>query len=148
MKKVILVFTLIFFSSCAIKKVSTTKTVLEKTTDTVMIEKIREVIKPVKETIYIENPCDSVGNLKDFERVIQSQHGKVTIKSEDNKIKAEVNLDSIVASIEKEYKVKNQSKSEIAEKIVIKEKKPFWVYLLIIYSVLITALYIKRLFRL
>ena len=38
MKKVILVFTLIFFSSCAVKKVSTTKTVLEQTTDTVMIE--------------------------------------------------------------------------------------------------------------
>lgn len=147
MKKLILLFTLIMFSSCAVKKVSTTKTVLEQTSDTVIIEKIREVIKPVKETIYIDNPCDSVGNLRDFERVVQSQQGKITIKSESGKIKAEVNLDSIVASIEKEYKSKIQSNSEIVEKIVIKEKKPFWVYLLIIYSAFITALYIKRLFR-
>ena len=147
MKKLILLFILIFFSSCAVKKVSTTKTVLEQTTDTVMIEKIREVIKPVKETIYIENPCDSLGNLKDFERVVQSQHGKITIKNEGGKIKADINLDSIVAGIEKEYKSKMQSKSEVTEKIVVKEKKPLWVYLLIVYSVVITALYIKRLFR-
>jgi hypothetical protein len=61
MKKIILLlFTSMFLFSCAVKKVSTTKTVLEQTTDTVMIEKIREVIKPVKETIYVENPCDSL----------------------------------------------------------------------------------------
>ena len=148
MKKIILILLiLITVTSCATKKVSTTKTVLEQTTDTILIEKIREVIKPVKETIYIENPCDSLGNLKDFERVVQSQHGKITIKNDGGKIKADINLDSIVAGIEKEYKSKIQSKSEVTEKIVIKEKKPLWVYVLIVYSVLVTALYIKRLFK-
>ena len=148
MKKILLLlFTSMLLFSCAVKKVSTTKTVLEQTTDTVMIEKIREVIKPVKETIYVENPCDSLGNLKDFERTITSQHGKIIIKNEGGKIKADINLDSIVAGIEKEYKSKMQSKSEVTEKIVVKEKKPLWVYLLIVYSVAITALYIKRLFR-
>ena len=139
-------FTLLLLSSCATKKVTTNKTIVEQTTDTVMIEKIREVIKPVKETIYIENPCDSLGNLKDFERVVQSQHGKITIKNEGGKIKADINLDSIVAGIEREYKSKMQSKSETTEKVVIKEKKPLWVYLLIVYSVMVTALYIKKLF--
>ena len=146
MKKLTLLFTLLILSSCATKKVTTNKTIVEQTTDTVMIEKIREVIKPVKETIYIENPCDSLGNLKDFERVVQSQHGKITIKNEGGKIKADINLDSIVAGIEREYKSKMQSKSETTEKVVIKEKKPLWVYLLIVYSVMVTALYIKKLF--
>jgi hypothetical protein len=146
MKKLTLLFTLLLLSSCATKKVTTNKTIVEQTTDTVMIEKIREVIKPVKETIYIENPCDSLGNLKDFERVVQSQHGKITIKNEGGKIKADINLDSIVAGIEREYKSKMQSKSETTEKVVIKEKKPLWVYLLIVYSVMVTALYIKKLF--
>ena len=146
MKKLTLLFTLLILSSCATKKVTTNKTIVEQTTDTIMIEKIREVIKPVKETIYIENPCDSLGNLKDFERVVQSQHGKITIKNEGGKIKADINLDSIVAGIEREYKSKMQSKSETTEKVVIKEKKPLWVYLLIVYSVMVTALYIKKLF--
>jgi hypothetical protein len=39
-----------------------------------------------------------------------------------------------------------QSKSEVTEKVVVKEKKPLWVYLLIVYSVMVTALYIKKLF--
>ena len=146
MKKLTLLFTLVLLSSCATKKVTTNKTIVEQSTDTVMIEKIREVIKPVKETIYIENPCDSLGNLKDFERVVQSQHGKITIKNEGGKIKADINLDSIVAGIEREYKSKMQSKSEVTEKVVVKEKKPLWVYLLIVYSVMVTALYIKKLF--
>lgn len=145
-KLLILLITSSFLFSCATKKVTTNKTIVEQTTDTVMIEKIREVIKPVKETIYIENPCDSLGNLKDFERVVQSQHGKITIKNEGGKIKADINLDSIVAGIEREYKSKMQSKSETTEKVVVKEKKPLWVYLLIVYSVMITALYIKKLF--
>lgn len=146
MKKLTLLFTLVVLSGCATKKVTTNKTIVEQSTDTVMIEKIREVIKPVKETIYIENPCDSLGNLKDFERVVQSQHGKITIKNEGGKIKADINLDSIVAGIEREYKSKMQSKSEVTEKVVVKEKKPLWVYLLIVYSVMVTALYIKKLF--
>lgn len=146
MKKLTLLFTLVLLSGCATKKVTTNKTIVEQSTDTVMIEKIREVIKPVKETIYIENPCDSLGNLKDFERVVQSQHGKITIKNEGGKIKADINLDSIVAGIEREYKSKMQSKSEVTEKVVVKEKKPLWVYLLIVYSVMVTALYIKKLF--
>jgi len=145
-KLLVLLITSSFLFSCATKKVTTNKTIVEQTTDTVMIEKIREVIKPVKETIYIENPCDSLGNLKDFERVVQSQHGKITIKNEGGKIKADINLDSIVAGIEREYKSKMQSKSETTEKVVVKEKKPLWVYLLIVYSVMITALYIKKLF--
>ena len=145
-KLLILLITSSLLFSCATKKVTTNKTIVEQTTDTVMIEKIREVIKPVKETIYIENPCDSLGNLKDFERVVQSQHGKITIKNEGGKIKADINLDSIVAGIEREYKSKMQSKSETTEKVVVKEKKPLWVYLLIVYSVMITALYIKKLF--
>lgn len=146
MKKLTLLFTLVLLSGCATKKVTTNKTIVEQTTDTIMIEKIREVIKPVKETIYIENPCDSLGNLKDFERVVQSQHGKITIKNEGGKIKADINLDSIVAGIEREYKSKMQGKSEVTEKVVVKEKKPLWVYLLIVYSVMVTALYIKKLF--
>ena len=145
-KLLVLLITSSFLFSCATKKVTTNKTIVEQTTDTVMIEKIREVIKPVKETIYIENPCDSLGNLKDFERVVQSQHGKITIKNEGGKIKADINLDSIVAGIEREYKSKMSSKSETTEKVVVKEKKPLWVYLLIVYSVMITALYIKKLF--
>ena len=145
-KLLILLITSSLLFSCATKKVTTNKTIVEQTTDTVMIEKIREVIKPVKETIYIENPCDSLGNLKDFERVVQSQHGKITIKNEGGKIKADINLDSIVAGIEREYKSKMSSKSETTEKVVVKEKKPLWVYLLIVYSVMITALYIKKLF--
>ena len=145
-KLLLLLITSSFLFSCATKKVTTNKTIVEQTTDTVMIEKIREVIKPVKETIYIENPCDSLGNLKDFERVVQSQHGKITIKNEGGKIKADINLDSIVAGIEREYKSKMSSKSETTEKVVVKEKKPLWVYLLIVYSVLVTALYIKKLF--
>ena len=145
-KLLVLLITSSFLFSCATKKVTTNKTIVEQTTDTVMIEKIREVIKPVKETIYIENPCDSLGNLKDFERVVQSQHGKITIKNEGGKIKADINLDSIVAGIEREYKSKMSSKSETTEKVVVKEKKPLWVYLLIVYSVLVTALYIKKLF--
>ena len=85
----------IFLSSCGSKKVITEyKERIVK--DTIEIVKDRVIYKGVKDTIRIDQPCDSLGNLKPINSTITSDLGKIEIKSINNALVANVKIDSIV----------------------------------------------------
>ena len=143
MKKILVIIIIgLFAYSCVSKKVVTEFKEVVKL-DSVYIVKDRFITKQVNDTITIEQPCDSLGGLKDFERVIVSDKVKVSLKSVKGNIQATVYVDSIVNEKIKEYKSNFKANTQIKEVEVIKYKTPFYHWLIHIICALLIALLLK-----
>lgn len=134
MKKLIIILFLLY--SCTAKK-----TVIEYkervVKDTINVEVVKTVIKPIKETLIVEQPCDSLGVLKPFEKEIKTEKATIRVYNDKGSIKAEINIDSIVDLKVNKFKSNYQLKVDTKEKTIIRYKYPLW---LITYSVLITII--------
>jgi hypothetical protein len=127
---------LLLLSGCGSKK-----TIVEYkdriVTDTI-VKTIKEIsVERFTDTLTIEQPCDSLGNLKPFKQLISTKQGKVSIQGKNNVITAEIDLKAYKEIWEKEYKSKLDKNTIIKEKEVIKYKTPLWLILLcpILYGV-------------
>tara|TARA_R110001632_G_scaffold231703_1_gene370809 strand:+ start:23513 stop:23947 length:435 start_codon:yes stop_codon:yes gene_type:complete len=133
---------LLLFSSCTAKKIITqTKQVIVN--DTIILTKDRIITKAVNDTILIESPCDSTGILKPFRERLKTTQGTITIKSNNNVIEANINLDSIVQSIEKRYESKTIDVKEKSDTLKVKYRTPVWLVLSLIFSVVVNLLLLK-----
>lgn len=133
---------LLLFSSCTAKKIITqTKEVIVN--DTIILTKDRIVTKAVNDTILIESPCDSTGILKPFRERLKTTQGTITIKSNNNVIEANINLDSIVQSIEKRYESKTIDVKEKSDTLKVKYRTPVWLVLSLIFSVVVNLLLLR-----
>jgi hypothetical protein len=132
----------ILLCSCATKKnVTEIKEVVKL--DSIYIVKDRFITKQVNDTITVEKPCDSLGQLKDFSRVIVSDKVKVSLKSVKGSIQATVNIDSIVNSKIYEFKKNYKAEKEIVIKETVKYKVSIIHWLVHIVCGLIIYLLIK-----
>lgn len=144
MKRKLFFFTIVFTLgySCTVKKsVIEYKEKIVK--DTVNVFKERLVTKQVIDTLLIEEPCDSLGNLKEFEKEIKTEKAKITLKSVNGDIQVQVNLDSIVNQRIKEFKRSYKTEKEIKEVNVVKFSYPLWLILTSIISILLNILLLK-----
>jgi len=133
---------LLLFSSCTAKKIITqTKEVIVN--DTIILTKDRIITKAVNDTILIESPCDSTGILKPFRERLNTTQGTITIKSNNNVIEANINLDSIVQSIEKRYESKTIDVKEKSDTLKVKYRTPVWLVLSLIFSVVVNLLLLR-----
>lgn len=133
---------LLLFASCTAKKITTqVKEVVVN--DTIILTKDRIITKAVNDTILIESPCDSLGGLKPFKQRLKTAQGQITIQSKNNVIEANINLDSIVQSIEKRYKSKTTDTIEKSDTLKVKYKTPIWLVLSLVFSVIINLLLLK-----
>jgi len=133
---------LLLFTSCTAKKVITqTKEVIKN--DTIIVTKDRYVTKAVNDTILIESPCDSLGILKPFKERLKTAQGEITIQSKNNVIQANINLDSIVQSIEKRYESKTIDTKEKSDTLKVKYRTPVWLVLSLVFSVIINLLLLR-----
>jgi len=133
---------LLLFTSCTAKKVITqTKEVIKN--DTIIVTKDRYVTKAVNDTIIIESPCDSLGVLKPFKERLKTAQGQITIQSKNNVIQANINLDSIVQSIEKRYESKTVDTMQKSDTLKIKYRTPIWLVLSLVFSVIINLLLLR-----
>jgi len=141
-KKILFIIIIGFFYGCKSKKIVTEK---KKTVqrDSIYIIKDRFITKQVNDTIVIKDVCDSVGQLKSFDRVIKTNNVKVSLKSVNGTIKATVNIDSIVNSRVREFKQNYKSKTEIKETEITRYRTPLWVWVVMV----LEALLIFVLFR-
>ena len=136
MKKLIIILSLSqFLFSCAAKKVF----VETKTTDTIYKKEIVRIAMPSLNKVYIDKPCDSLGNIIPFKHIIINDKVRTVVKTVNNTIVVEQNIDSIVDVRVSEYRSKNKSKKEV----IIKYRVPKWCY----YSLLITSLLLAWTFR-
>lgn len=133
---------LLLFTSCTAKKIITqTKEVIVN--DTIILTKDRIITKAVNDTILIKSPCDSTGILKPFRERLKTTQGTITIKSNNNAIEANINLDSIVQSIEKRYESKTIDVKEKSDTLKVKYRTPVWLVLSLIFSVVVNLLLLR-----
>lgn len=135
MRYYILIFT-ILLSSCAAKKTITEKEYITKI-DTLIITKDRTIVERFTDTLKIEQPCDSLGNLKPFKRTIVIPQGKIDIFNKDGNINAEIDLKAYEQLFESKYQKIYDQKLKDSKTEIIRNKIPFWI---IIYSALITLI--------
>lgn len=133
---------LLLFTSCTAKKVIT-KSERVIVNDTIILTKDRIVTKAVNDTILIESPCDSTGILKPFKERLRTAQGQITIQSKNNVIQANINLDSIVQSIEKRYESKTVDTVQKSDTLKIKYRTPVWLVLSLVFSVIVNLLLLR-----
>jgi hypothetical protein len=136
----IISFTLLF--SCVAKKTSTEyKESIVKDT---VYKNIKEIIvERFTDTLTIEQPCDSLGNLRPFKKSIKVKQGTVNLTGLNNVITAEIDLQGYKNIWEKEFIKKYNSKTQIKEVEIIKFKTPLWMWGIILIQGLIIFLLIR-----
>ena len=136
----LIIFSLIIFASC--KSTKTTSAIEKIRVDTVLNIRTVEKFKAIRDTLTIENPCDSAGILTRFYSKITIPQGKVIIRSENGNIKATIDLDSVANVYDSKYKSKYNSEVKFFEKIVVKEVVPLWAIVTIFLESLIIIGYL------
>jgi hypothetical protein len=141
-KTILLAIILLILNSCASKKIITEyKDRIVK--DSIYITNDRYITKQINDTIVVNSVCDSLGNLKDFDRQILSNNVKVSLKSIKGDIQAAVDIDSIVNSKITKFKQNYKVEKEIKEVKITKYKTPLYLWMLIIIEGLIIFLLIR-----
>jgi hypothetical protein len=135
-KTSILLILILIASSCSSKK-TITEYKDRVVNDTIIKTRTEVLVERFTDTLTINQPCDSLGNLKPFKQLISTNQGKVSLQGKNNIITAEIDLNAYKEILEKEYKSKLDKNTIVKEKEVIRYKTPLW---LIIYSLLITII--------
>ena len=134
--KLAILLLLLTIISCKTSKVETQKSIIK--IDTFRTEKIVHIYNSVRDTLIIENPCDSLGLLTRFYSKITIPQGKIIIRSYKGTIKATIDIDSIKNVFEKQYQSKLKENENITFERIVKEVIPKWAILtMIIQGVLI-----------
>jgi hypothetical protein len=143
MKKLILFIILIASFSCATKK--TTVEYKEKILiDTVRVFKDRIISKMIIDTLTVEAPCDSLGNLKEFEKTIKTDIAEIVLSNSNGKIQARINIDSIQQVWEKEFKSTVKKEVQLKEVKVTKFKIPLWIIIVLLCSLAFNVVLIRN----
>ena len=132
-----------FFTSCGTKK-TITEYRDKIVRDTIIKNVTKMVTKQINDTITIKQPCDSLGNLKNFERIIKNDKAKVKVSNNKGKLQVEVNIDSLVNSRVEQFKSNYKVDTIIKEKEVVRNRIPFWVWITLGISLILNAIFIKK----
>jgi len=146
MKKFSLILFAIFigFASCGThKKTMKTKTIIKN--DTIISYVDRIILKREIDSIIIKNPCDSLGILKPFQHRIKTTHGVIVVKSENNKIKTNIDLDSVISTNRRTLRTKTTNTTTDTKQTKTRWA-PFWLIIVCVVSILLNLLLIKARF--
>jgi len=130
MNKLAFLFLILSIISCRTSKVETQKSIIK--IDTFRTEKIVHIYNSVKDTLIIENPCDSAGILTRFYSKITIPQGNIIIRSYNGSIKATIDIDSTKNVYEKQYQSKLKENENITFERIVKTVVPTWAILTII----------------
>jgi PBP1b-binding outer membrane lipoprotein LpoB len=136
LKHLYILIIIVIFSGCAAKK-STIEYKERIIKDTVFKNVKETIIERFTDTLTIQNPCDSLGNLKPFTRSIKVDQGKINLTGLNNTITAKIDLEGYKKVWEKEFKSNYIRKVDTKEVEIVRYKFPFWLVLVFAISVLI-----------
>jgi len=155
------------FTSCKSKqKIVEKESIVQKDTvevfiyinDTVIKEIIKTITLPANSDNVIENPCDEKGNIRPINQTIKSGNASISVYSKDGKLYISQKIDSVSSTFDREYRsrfekdsirIKQQFErdfSKVDKKVVF--VWPWWLYALILYGILSTALNLYQRFKL
>jgi ATP-dependent Zn protease len=126
----ILLILILIASGCASKK-TITEYKDRIVNDTIIKTRTEVLVERFTDTLTIEQPCDSLGNLRPFKQLISTKQGKVTIQNKNGSIDATIDLKGYKDVWEKEYKSKLDKNTIVKEKEVIRYRTPLWVWFVI-----------------
>lgn len=138
--KLAILLLLLTIISCKTSKVETQKSIIK--IDTFRTEKIVHIYNSVKDTLIIENPCDSLGLLTRFYSKITIPQGKIIIRSYKGTIKATIDIDSIKNVYEKQYQSKLKENENITFERIVKEVIPTWAILTMLIQGLLISVWV------
>ena len=133
---------LFFFTSCVSKKLVTDIQERIKV-DTVYKTKTIKEIERFTDTLVIDKPCDSLGNLKPFKQLIKTKQGNITLTGLNNQITQQIDLNGYKDVLEETYKTKYDSFVKNYNKEVVKYRIPLWVFIYIAASALVIFLLLR-----
>ena len=133
---------LLILNSCVAKK---TITDIQKRikVDTIYKTKTIKEIERFTDTLVIDKPCDSLGNLKPFKQLIKTKQGNITLTGFNNQITQQIDLNGYKDVLEETYKTKYDSFVKNYNKEVVKYRIPLWVFIYIFASALFIFLLIR-----
>ena len=134
-KKVIIIFILFLLIGCKAKKVY----IETHSVDTIKVDRVIKITPAQLNSIVIDSPCDSLGNLKPFNYTLESGNDKLTVKNIHNKINIEQKKDSSKSVETDTFKSSTKTSNTITKVPYI----PKWAY----YSLLINVLFGAYTFR-
>jgi hypothetical protein len=138
--KLAILLILLTIISCKTSKVETQKSIIK--IDTFRTEKIVHIYNSLKDTLIIENPCDSLGLLTRFYSKITIPQGKIIIRSYKGTIKATIDIDSIKNVYEKQYQSKLKENENITFERIVKEVIPTWAILTMLIQGLLISVWV------
>jgi len=138
----ILTFLFIIFAiiSCKTSKVENQKTIIQ--VDTFRTEKVVHIYDSVKDTLIVENPCDSAGILTRFYSKITIPQGHIIIRSYKGSIKATIDIDSIKNIYEKQYQSRLKDNQHIRFEKIVREVVPTWAIIIMLIQGLLISVWI------
>jgi uncharacterized protein YktA (UPF0223 family) len=137
------IFLMVFFFTACVSKKSTVEYRDRVVTDTVIVKKNVEVIKSIRDTLIIEEPCDSLGNLANFNQVLKTPKTTIKLKSEEGRIVVDYEQDSIVVSDIVVKDIRRDKDVQIIEKEIIRYRSNWRVWLALIISLALNLFLLK-----
>jgi methyl coenzyme M reductase beta subunit len=137
------IFLMLFFFTACVSKKSTVEYRNRVVTDTVIVKKNVEIIKSIRDTLIVEEPCDSLGNLTNFNQVLKTPKTTIKLKSDKGKIVVDYEQDSIITSDIVVKDIKREKDVQIIEKKTVKYRVNWRVWLALIISVALNLFLLK-----
>jgi len=137
------IFLLLFFFTSCIAKKSTIEYKERIVKDSVYVYKDKEVIKEITDTLIVESPCDSLGNLKAFNKEIRTPKTAITLKSINGKIEIVYKQDEIITSNIKEVVISSDKVKQSKDVDTLRYRYPLWLILTALISVLLNIILLK-----
>ena len=128
-KTIILAIVVVFFANCKPKKIYIENTKIER--DSIYLTKTIKEIERFTDTLTIEQPCDSLGNLKHFTHKVSTKQGNILIQNKNGSINATIDLKAYRDVLEKEYQSKLKENTKVIEKTIYKTPFNMWVILVL-----------------
>lgn len=140
MRKLSLLLIVLSLYNCKPKKIYIETIKTER--DSIYINKIVKEVERFTDTLTIEQPCDSLGNLKPFKQVVSTPQGKYTLTGSNNVITSNLDLKGYKDILEKEYQSKLKENTKVVEKTIYKTPFNMWVILVLSCFLNFTFLYL------
>ena len=137
------ILVIIFFTSCKTKQLVSNQSTTT-VHDTIRDYRLDIRYNAVHDTLSIENPCDSLGILKDFYSKTTLPQGKVVIRSHKGNIQATIDIDSIAQVYDSKYKSIIRKSAENKETIVRINTIPKWAIWVMAIGAIFTFLYLRN----
>jgi hypothetical protein len=138
-------FTLLFsviLTGCVAKKTTTEYKEIIKT-DSIYITKNTVIVERVLDSILIESPCDSLGNLKPFSKSLVLPQGKIELFNDNGAIAHKIDLKAYEKTLETKYKLKYDKEVSKIKKSIVIYRTPFWVWIVMLIEGLMIFVLVK-----